>query len=185
MNKRNLVLYFSITIILISVAFAVSYAFFNANILGNDKVTTTNVTTGTLTIDFATSAYINNTNLFLISDSDIETKADATKFSISNTNGNVTGKYTISLTDLTISDNLKSADFKWQLLKNNTALATGNFTNATTGTEYSLTTSNQSISVNQTDSYILRIWLSETQQDQLSLTNGTFSAKVKMTAVEG
>ena len=180
-----MVLYLSITIILISVAFVISYAFFTANILGNDTATKTNVTTGTLNIDFATSAYINNTNLFLIADSDAATKADTTNFTVANTSGNVTGKYTLSLTELTISDNFKSSDFKWQLLKNGTELTSGNFLSALTGTDFNLTTSNQTINVGQTDTYILRVWLSESGQDQLTLTNGTFSAKVKMTATQG
>lgn len=185
MKKRNLVLYSSITIILISIAFAVSYAFYQATITGNDTATTTNVKSGTLTIDFATSAYINNTKLFLIDDSDVATKADSSTFTIANSSGTVSGKYVLSLTELTISDNLKSSDFKWQLLKNNTIIESGNFLNAVTDSDFTLTTSNQTINVGQTDSYILRIWLSNSQEDQLSLTGGTFSAKVKMTATQG
>ena len=185
MKQRNFILYLSLIIIIISVAFTISYAYLKANVTGNDTATTTNVTSGTLDITFATSAYINNNNLLLISDSDAATKAEQTSFTIDNTKSNISGKYTLSLTELSISDNLKSNDFKWELLKNDSTINSGNFSTAVTANDFNLTSSNQTITPGTTDSYKLRIWLSETTSDQLSLTNGSFSAKVKMTAIQG
>ena len=185
MNKRNLILYLSLIIIIVSVAFTISYAYLKANVTGNDPATFTNVSSGKLDITFATSAYINNNNLLLISDSDVATKADQTSFTIDNTKSNISGIYKLSLTELSISNNLKSNDFKWELLKNDTIINSGNFSTAVTGTDFILTSSNQTITPGTTDSYKLRIWLSETTSDQISLTNGSFSAKVKMTAIQG
>src|SRR5574344_18938 len=182
MKKRNLILYLSIVVILICIAFSASYAYFTATITGNDTAKTTQVTSGTLDIDFTTSAYISNSNLFLIDDADKATKADATTFTVANSNGNVSGKYNLVLTELAISDNLKSQYFKWELLKNDTAINNGDFTSAVTGTDFNLTSTSQTIAVNSTDSYILRIWLSESNTNQISLTSGSFSAKVKMVA---
>ena len=185
MKKRNYLLYISLIVILISIAFSLSYAYLSANVTGNDTAKTTNVTSGTLNIDFATSAYISNNNMLLISDENVATQADQTSFTVANTTGNINGKYTLSLTELSISANLKSSDFKWDLLKNGTSISSGNFTTAVTGTDFDLTSGVQTISTNTTDSYVLRIWLSETTSDQQSLENGTFSAKIKMTATQG
>lgn len=177
--KKNIVFYICIVVILISAAFYFSYAYMTATV--NGTANATNINAGTLTVDFATSAYISNTNLLLINDTDRATKADKTSFTVSNS-GNVSANYVLSLTELTISDNFKSSYFKWELLKNGTAIYSGNFTSAVTGTEFTLTSSAQTIAVSATDSYVLRIWLSESGTDQTSLTNGSFSAKVKMTA---
>lgn len=177
-----MVFYISLVILLVSFAFHFSYAYMTATVLGNDTATPTAINAGTLTVDFATSAYIDNTNLLLINDSDEATKAEKTTFTVKNS-GNITAKYTLDLTELTISDNFKSTYFKWDLLKNGTSINTGNFTTAVTGTDFTITPSNQTITVGTTDTYELRIWLSESGTDQLSLTNGTFNAKVRMTAV--
>ena len=95
-------------------------------------------------------------------------------------------KYNLYLTELTISDNFKSKYFKWELLKNGTTLYSGNFTNAITGEDYLLTSSPQTLEVSKTDNYILRIWLeNDLQVNQIDLTNGTFSGKVKLIARSG
>ena len=80
----------------------------------------------------------------------------------------------------------KSKYFKWELLKNGTTLYSGNFTNAITGEDYLLTSSPQTLEVSKTDNYILRIWLeNDLQVNQIDLTNGTFSGKVKLIARSG
>ena len=191
--KRNIVLYLSITVILISLTFKISYAFFTAIITGNETAATNNVITGNLNIDFATSSYINNNKLFLIKDSERASKADSTVFTINNNNatGDVDGSYELYLTDLSISNNLKSADFKWELLINNEVKGSGNFLNATSGTDMKITSSVNNISYGQVDNCVFRIWLSETSSDQSSLigtdTNNrnSFSAKIKLEAMAG
>jgi cell division protein FtsL len=182
MNKRNTVFYLSLVVIIISIAFSLSYAYMSAKVTGNDTATKTTISSANLDIDFTTSEYINNSKLSLISDSDVATKADKTTFTVANTKATTTVNYDLTLTEVAISDNLKSSDFKWELLKNDVSLSNGNFSTAITGTDITLTPSAQSITVGTTDSYVLRIWLSETNKDQLALTNGTFSAKVKLTA---
>ncbi len=191
--KRNMVMYISIVAIIISLTFKVSYAFFTANISGNETITQTKAVTGKLDLTFATSAYINNSHLFLIKDNERSTKAETSQFSVNNNNGvgTVDAKYELYLTDLTISNNLKSSDFKYELLINNEVKGSGSFLNATSGTDFKITSSIISIPQGQTDNCVFRIWLSETSADQSSLVGNSkdnrnsFSAKIKLEAVAG
>lgn|SRR5574344_69187 len=180
MKKRTSVLYISITVLLISLAFSMSYAVLTAKVEGNSAATPMSVNTSSLTIDFTTSEYINNNKMSLINDSEKTDKAEKNIFTISNSSG-VMAKYNLALTELVISDNLKSSDFKWELLKNDSIISNGDFSNAISATDYSIS-SVQSIGNNQTDSYIFRIWLSESGTNQIGLLNGSFNAKVKLVA---
>ena len=78
-----------------------------------------------------------------------------------------------------------SNDFKWELVRKNdsgeTQVATGNFANAVTGKDYTLTTANITIAPQDTHQYIFRIWLSYTDSDQANLLNGSFSGKIALT----
>ena len=187
-DKKSVTLYVLVALFLVSISFGVSYAYFTASVTGNDTAKQTKVTAGTLGVSFDVTDKITNNNIMLIKDADRATKAESLTFSVAN-NGNLAGQYLIYLTDLSISNNLKSADFKWELIKNGTTTYSGNFTTATNGVLFpltsvteagSLTPANQQIAVGSTDNYVLRVWLSETQEDQTSLLGGTFSGKVKM-----
>ena len=78
---------------------------------------------------------------------------------------------------------LKNAYFKWRLVctscNNTSKNAEGNFANVS-GTETDLKT-DTFIPPNSSDEYILMIWLEESNTDQSSTMNQTFSAKVKVT----
>ena len=192
-KKRYVVLSVSITVILISIAFKVSYAFFTPTIQGNENVTETRAVTGKLDINFTTSDYINNSRLFLIKDNERALKAEKTLFTVDNQNstGTLPATYQLYLTNVSISNRLKSADFKWELLLNNVVESSGNFSSATTGTDILITPNVKSIAVNQIDSWEFRIWLSETSADQSSLVGtdptdlSSFSAKVSLVAQAG
>ena len=185
--KKHSILYISIAIIVISITFVVSYAYMTAKVIGNEDANNTKVSTGTLEVSFTTSSYIKENDMQLINAADVAKSAVHTDFSISHSkNSNVTTKYNLYLTELTISDNFKSKYFKWELLKNGTTLYRGNFTNAITEKDYLLTSSPQTLEVSKTDNYILRIWLeNDLQVNQIDLTNGTFSGKVKLIASPG
>ena len=185
--KKHSILYISIAIIVISITFVVSYAYMIAKVIGNEDANNTKVSTGTLEVSFTTSSYIKENDMQLIDAADVAKSAVHTDFSISHTeNSNVATKYNLYLTELTISDNFKSKYFKWELLKNGTTLYSGNFINATTGEDYLLTATPQTLEVSKTDSYILRVWLENDETvNQLDLTNGSFSGKVKLIANSG
>ena len=180
-NKKLPVIIAAVTIVVYCIGIA--YAYFTARISGNDTASSATVTVGKLMIDFDTTEYISNQYGELIQDSEKESKADANKFSVKHSvDSNIKADYTLSLTDIRISDNLKSSDFKWELVKNDTVLSSGNFSDIGTSTTLNLTPNYQRLEVNNTDKYIFRIWLSETDVDQSSLYNGTFSAKISLIA---
>lgn len=183
---KHVILYISITLIIATVTFALSRAYYLAKITVADKINATTVKNANLDIEFLTSQYINDANLMLIKDSERQVSAPYTLFSVtSKYTSTITTNYTLYLTDFTISDNFVSSDFKWELAKKTdsgeTQVATGNFANAVTGKDYTLTTTGITISPQDTHQYIFRVWLSYTDNDQASLLNGSFSGKIALT----
>lgn len=183
---KHVILYISITLLLITVTFSASRAYYLARITVADKINDTYIMNANLDIDFLTSQYINEPKLMLINDSDRAASAPYTSFAItSKSTSTISADYTLYLTDFTISDNFVSNDFKWELVRKNdsgeTQVATGNFANAVTGKDYTLTTANITIAPQDTHQYIFRIWLSYTDNDQANLLNGSFSGKIALT----
>lgn len=187
LSIKSVLIYVGIALLLVSLSFGLSYAYFTTTVTGNDDAKPTRVLSGTLSVDFTITDRINNSNIMLIQDSDRTTMAESVPFTVTN-NGNVDGTYIVYLSDMTISNNLKSEDFKWELVKNNTITYTGDFTSAVNGELFPLTSTTQidgslspvaqNIAVNDTDSYVLRVWLSETEADQTNLLGGNFTGKV-------
>ena len=166
---------------LFTLAFSGTYSYFSVttNYATTEEERTTYVTTDYLDVDFTTDEYINNTSLMLISNDDVATKAEKTKFTIAKKDGKSYAiKYNIYLTELNISDNLKSSDFKWDLLQNGVSIYSSSFEGAVTGDTFMLTAEPLLLSTDVSASYELRVWLEETTNDQIELLNGEFSAKV-------
>lgn len=161
-------------------SFSVSYSFFTTvPQINNPENATTHVATDYLDFDFGTTEYINNTDIKLIKPANVATEADKTIFNVARKAGSKFEiKYNIYLTDLTISDNLKSADFKWDLLQNGTSVYSGNFSTAESNEIFMLTAEPLLTNNDTSKSYELRIWLEETDKDQIGLLDGSFSAKV-------
>lgn len=181
-NKSTIKIIISlILLILLTFLLGYTFAYFTVRVKGNENPTTVNVNSGVLKIDFETSEYINNNVGELIKDEEKEQKADTTNFTIShNIQSKGKARYSLALDDINISDNLKSPDFKWELLKNNEVINSGNFANIGKQTSLTLTNTLQDLDQNQTDSYTFRIWLSETQQDQANLYSGEFNARIAL-----
>lgn len=161
-------------------SFSVSYSFFTTvpQINSPDKATSL-VTTDYLDYDFGTTEYINNENMTLLRAENVATEADKTVFNIARKAGSKYDiKYNIYLTELNISDNLKSEDFKWDLLQNGVSIYSGNFVAAKSNETFRLTAESLEINNDASKSYELRIWLEESGVDQSSLLDGTFNAKV-------
>ena len=129
-QKRNMILYVSIALILVSLGFRLSYAFMLATVTGNDTVTPVSVKTGNLDITFTTSQYITTANkILLINDNESSTKALKSSFTVANPTAlsTVNAKYDIYLSNITISNNLKQGDMKWELVKGGTVIENGTF----------------------------------------------------------
>lgn len=161
-------------------SFSVSYSFFTTvPQINNPENATTLVTTDYLDFDFGTTEYINNENLVLLKRENVATDADKTVFNVARKAGsNYDIKYNIYLTELNISDNLKSEDFKWDLLQNGVSIYSGSFLAAESNEMFTLTADPLVINNDASKSYELRVWLEESEFDQASLLNGSFSAKV-------
>lgn len=187
-HKFNPIKLIVLCISLLVLSFSLSYAYFTVgvNYTSTAEERKQTVNTATLDIDFITSEYINNNSIQLIKAEEVETLSEKSIFNIKNIDGaTYDSKYNISLKELTISDNFKSQDFKWSLVKNNEEIATGNFSSANSGEDILLTSSPIVLLSNETHNYELRIWLQETDLDQSSLYDGIFQAKVSIDLVVG
>lgn len=183
---KHFILYISIALILITTAFSASRAFYLTRIKVTDTINPSTVNNANLDIEFLTSQYINEPKMMLINDADRQSSAAYTSFAItSKSTSTIKVNYTLYLTDFTISTNFISEDFKWELVRkdgsNETTISNGNFSNAVSGNDYTLTTEALTISPSETQQYIFRIWLSYTDKDQASLLEGSFSGKMGLT----
>ena len=183
---KHTILYISIALILITTAFTASRAFYLAKINVTDTINPSTVTNANLDIEFLTSRYINEPKMMLINDADRQNSTVYTNFTItSKSTSTMTANYTLYLTDFIISTNFISEDFKWELTKKGdsgeTTIATGNFSNAVSGKDYTLTTDEITISPSETQQYVFRIWLSYADRDQSNLLEGSFSGKIGLT----
>ncbi len=183
---KHTILYISIALILITTAFTASRAFYLAKINVTDTINPSTVTNANLDIEFLTSQYINEPRMMLINDADRQNSTAYTNFTItSKSTSTMKANYTLYLTDFTISTNFISEDFKWELTKKGdsgeTTIATGNFSNAVSGKDYTLTTDEITISPSETQQYVFRIWLSYADRDQSNLLEGSFSGKIGLT----
>ena len=146
-----------------------------------------NITSGELTMNLTTSEYIAANSASLINDADVTRDADYTSFSVtlpSDADAD-SATYYLYLTELTITDNLKSKYVKWALYNadGTSMITSGDFQNANSGTNLTLQ-DGISIAKGETNSYRLYIWLSnDPDVNQISLLNGSLSAKVGFRAV--
>lgn len=190
---------------IVIIGLSVSYAYYINTIEeinpGNQGVS---VTSGELTMNFATSQSINALSAGLIRDEDITKTtggADYTAFSITFPNDSKVDNaaYSLFLTDTTMTSNFKSSYVKWALYSADTEVAAGDFSGVTltssTGEDCSTKgvvcdasnislRDNVAITKGTTTSYKLYIWLSYDETElQNSLLEGTLSTKVGFRAV--
>lgn len=189
MNKKTIIIYISVALALVIVAFGLTYAYFSANVKNNDQAEETEILSGNLDIEFQTSQWINNTNMMLVNDENKDTEAEKAIFTVKNV-GNVKSNYELYLTDIEISDNFKNSNyFKWELVitdgaTNQNTTYTGNFSGVSNG-RLKLTPSAKTINVgNNIDNCVLKVWLSnDPENNQLDLFNGSFQGRVELVAV--
>lgn len=182
-KKRLILASLIIVMSIVIIGISLSYAYFINTIEEvNPDNQGTSITSGELTMNFTTDRLINATSAGLINDADVVTEGDYTQFSVSlPSNADASSAtYSLYLTELNITDNLKSTYVKWALYdaKGTNEITSGNFVSATTGTNLSLQ-NNITINRGETNSYRLYIWLSNDENvNQIDLLNGSLSAKV-------
>ena len=169
--------------VIVPIILSVSYAYFLARVSGGNTVIDGNAT-NKFDIDLITTGngYINASDMLPISETASADKAAKGIFSVKTGSNDYKINYSLSLTDIILSDNLKSSnDLKWELWSSdtNTKISSGTFKNASSTL---LLKNNIIINKNQTNNYELRIYVLETNTNQLELLDGTLSAKVTMDA---
>lgn len=204
-DKRNLFKVLVLVLALVVLGISTTYAYYTA-VLTNPEDDGDVLQAGNLDITTtltSTASAINVNKLMLINDDEKKDKAQKVEFSItSGDSSTVDATYKILLKELQLSKNLKSADFKWELVKKGTEntetqIAHGDFSSVTFTTEetdeHKLVSANdleltkengQTLTKKTTDNLIFRIWLQNNPNvNQINLTNGSFSGKLFIEAV--
>lgn len=192
---------FVLSIIIIGVSG--SYAYYVANLTGTKTVETSTAAKLNVTTTLSTADTISAAKLAIIDAADYLTKGEKVSFSVTNnSDSNVKAKYTVKLTDMSLTKNLFSKYFKYDLIRDvgtaNEQHFTGTFADATvtaegttdttavTGkTKEIITDANAvTLDINTTDTLVFYIWLeNDAAVSQNYLTNGSFSAKISMDAI--
>lgn len=181
------------TIIIFAGMFGTSYAYYTSTGGTNLNVSTPNIDTG-VAIIFNQSEYINVNTGIPITDSDVDSKASKSIFTLV-PDSNILSGYEvhidINLIDLSIANELRINDFKYKLVcsdgSTSTTLKSG------TGTDFtdnvissktlslgSLSTTDNSLNVNKTYTCTLSVWLKESGVSQNELMNKKFSGLIKV-----
>ena len=136
-----------------------------------------------LNVIYAQSQIITTTTSLPIKDEEKEKYADTNIFTVSAPEElyNHQVILTISLINIEIDEELKSQDFKYELLENNEVIAQGSGKDFTENTKVL----KDIIEINPTQNYTfgLRIWLSETGESQNELMNKSFKAQIQVDSV--
>lgn len=184
MKEKELNYKFLIVIaVLVPIILGITYAYFLANVNGTNTPVTGN-TTAKFEIDLITTndGYINATDLLPIPAENSATDSAIGTFRVKTGNNDYKIKYTLYLDDIVISDNLKnSEDLKWELVNkdSNAIIASGNFLNVASKVELK---NNITIDSNQTNNYEIRVYVLETNTNQIELLAGTLKGKISMEA---
>ena len=183
MEFKKIIIVLSITIaIAIGIMFGASYAWYAY------KNAETNISGGTIketpTVIFSQTEYIDSKQIIPIKDNDRYNYANKNSFTITLDKKlkNYETGIEVSLVNINMADELKSTNYKYELLQNNKSIATGNFSNI--GSNKSLTilpmTKYTPASYPATYTYELLIWLSDDETNQNQLMNKGFSAKINI-----
>ena len=203
-NTKKRIILGSLIIVMsiVIIGLSISYAYYLNTIEEvNPENQGTNITSGKLSMNFATSRYINATAAGLIDDEDVldPSNNNFTQFSVSFADDNSvdSATYNLYLTEISMTQNFKNEDVKWALYNSSDVqVASGNFSKANlsstangdgTYNADNITLKNDiTISPGTTNSYKLYIWLSnDDQTNQIDLLNGTLNAKVGFRATAG
>ena len=180
MPKRYIVFYLSIVVIIASFTFRLSYAYFAAHGISGESYQTV-INSGDLQLSFLDTQYISSDKLVIIDEEEVATDAEKSIFKVKNTS-NYNASYQIDL-GVTISENLISGDFKWELLVDGVRNNIGTFADVSSGSSIKLTDSNIDIAPGEENNLELRIWLqNDPNRNQIELSEGTFTGVVSLTA---
>lgn len=183
MELKKLIIILSITItIIINLMFGVTYGWYAYS---NAETTATGETIKEApTIIFAQTEYISSSQSLPIYDEDRYNYANKNSFTVTigeNLKGYETG-IEIALKDISIADELKIENYKYELLEDGKMIANGNFSTIDNNKELTLMpmTLYTPKSYPQTYTFELYIWLSDDNSNQNNLMGKEFSAKINI-----
>ena len=136
-----------------------------------------------LNVIYAQSQIITTTTSLPIKDEEKEKYADKNIFTVSSPEElyNHQVILTISLINIEIAEELKSQDFKYELMQNNEVIAQGSGLDFTESTK--VLKDMIQINPTKTYTYALRIWVRETGEEQNELMNKSFQAQIQVDSV--
>ncbi len=182
MSFRKIILIITgITIGIVLLSLSVSYAWYTYSGGATDWDSITSEVD--LNIIYAQSEIITTTTSLPIKDDEKEKYADSNIFTVSSPKELYDYQIilAISLINIEIDQELKSNDFKYELLQDNVIIATGSGQDLTEQTK--VLAENIQINPINTYTFCLRIWLSETEKNQNELMNKSFQAQIQVDSV--
>lgn len=199
-NTSNYTKVIVLVVALIVLGISTTYAYFTSVITGTPSTTTLKAGNLKIETNLDSVSAINNTKIKLIDASAKTTAAEKVTFYVKSTaDTTVDAKYYIYLKDISLSKNLYSNYFKWELLQNNEIVGSGTFGNATrtdtattgeasnvvtTAADIALNTNALTLAKNTSDTVVFRIWLeNDNAVNQIDLTEGSFAGRLYLEAV--
>lgn len=190
-DNSNLLRSILVVCLVLLLGVSLTYAYFVRKVESNGSDTKTEVISGMIDVDFETTEYINNSDTWLINDSEVISKGDKNVFSVKRgANSTVDDVfYNIYMTNISITNNLKSSYFKWRLynVENPTidtaAVAEGNFSSIGNNTKIQLNQAKINLPDGINHKYVLYVWISNDNNIiQNEMLEGTFEAKILIEA---
>lgn len=183
------------SVAVLSLVLGLTYAFYTSNDGVNTNVTTSNEDPR-LVVTFNQSQYINFNVGIPIPDNMVDTQASKSIFTINPDGTKLANKdvaITVSLVNLSIDNELKISDFKYDLICNDGTddieLSTGtgeSFTSEVLSNSLlplgSLSTSTNTFDATKDYTCTFRLWLHETGNEQNSLMGKNFSGVLKVSS---
>ncbi len=180
-NKSFILPWIVLGISIIIFASGLTYAYFDYVINSEDESSLRTVATDLVITIGGTTVDVNN--LYPIYDDYKDTEAYSFPFTVANESRKMSACYSVKLNIESISESLRTADFKWELINNTTGSTTnGNFLNE--DDNEIIFSSNQTIVKDTSVSYTLKVWLSNsTTVNQSNTKNASMSSKIVVKSV--
>lgn len=175
-----------------------SYAYYTLDNGTSLDVTTSEFDRGVAVV-FTQQEYINTKTGVPVAASDVDRYASKSVFIIDPDESVLQGfnvSVTVSLVDISIADELKVSDFKYDLTCNDGTTDTVLTNGIRTGTDFTsevltnnrlvlgtLSTANNTLDINKNYTCTLRVWLQDSGSSQNTLMNKNFSGLVKVNSV--
>ena len=171
-NKGKTIL---VTVLVVALIVSLTTAVFFTSGSGTDK----KITMGTLKVTYTDGQTINSINALPLTEDEVDEYASKTSFKVTNS-GNLTGYAEISLVINSLSDALKSEDFRWTLYKEGEAISEGSFKGV--GSTLVLK-KDDVIYPNQAGvNYSIALWIRDNGGNQNAMLNSGLNAKINIKA---